>query len=543
MFFEHGRFIKFKIMKQIKLSALSIIFFLSCITSNAQPIIQWQKCLGGSMGDVARSVIQTSDGGYIVAGFTNSHDGNVTGSHDTVASYTDYWVVKLNSSGNLQWQKCLGGTDEDRAFSIAEAREGGGYIIAGYAFSNDGDVTGNHGMGDYWVVKLDTAGNIQWQKCLGGTSPDYAYSVKQTIDGGYIITGTTGSNDGDVSGLHDTTGNGNCGPDYWVVKLDASGNIKWQKCLGGNNYDESFSINQTFDGGYIVAGYAHSTDGDITGNHGGQDYWVVKLDSLGTIQWQKSLGGSGGENAYSVQQTNDKGYIVAGFTGSSNGDVTVHYGSVDYWVVKLDSAGNLQWQKTLGGIGADEAYSLWQCVDGGYIVAGLSSSNNYDVSGNHGGPDDYWIAKLDTIGNIQWQKCLGGSGYDVAYSIQQTVDGCYIMAGVTESNDGDVSGNHGAGDFWVVKLCYVVGTDEITINNNGVNIFPNPTDGKFTVEIKANTSGKYEIEIYNITGEKVYSANTNENTIDIDLTNYARGLYFVRVRNDRFVKAGKVILE
>jgi hypothetical protein len=205
------------------LITLCSLFAVHCYS---QPINQWQKCYGGSMAEEARCIIQTSDSGYLVAGYAQSNDLDVSGNHDTINGYPDYWVVKLNSSGNIQWQKCLGGTDDDRVFSVAEARENGGYIIAGTTYSINGDVTGHHDCADCWVVKLDTSGNIQWQKCLGGSSDDRAYSIKQTPDGGYVVAGSTWSSDGDVTGLHDTIGLGNCGPDYWVVKLDPSGNIQ-----------------------------------------------------------------------------------------------------------------------------------------------------------------------------------------------------------------------------------------------------------------------------------------------------------------------------
>ena len=229
------------------------------------PTIEWQKCLGGSNDDWAYSIQQTSDSGFIVAGYTESSNGDVSGNHGAY----DYWVVKLNSSGDILWQICLGGTNVDVAYSIQQTSDEG-FIVAGYTCSNEGDVSGNHGNSDYWVVKLNSSGTIEWQKCLGGTDGDYANSIQQTSDGGFIVAGQTYSNDGDVSGNHG-------GSDAWVVKLNSSGNIEWQKCLGGTGWDWENSIQQTSDGGFIVAGYTNSNDGDVSGNHGSKDYWVVKL--------------------------------------------------------------------------------------------------------------------------------------------------------------------------------------------------------------------------------------------------------------------------
>mgnify|MGYP003335654201 CR=1 FL=1 len=270
--------------KAMKTNLLLLIFNFSILIFNssfAQPTIQWQKCLGGTGDETASSVQQTSDGGYIVAGESWSNDGNVTGNHDTTGTNCDYWVVKLDGSGNLQWQKSFGGIDYDSGGYIQQTSDGG-FILAGQSLSNDGDVSNHHGFsgsGDYWIVKLDVIGNIQWEKSLGGYDNEGATEIKLTIDGGYIITGFSYSVDGDVTGNHGSQ-------DYWIVKLDGSGNIQWQKCLGGTYDDFAQSIQQTSDGGYVIAGETNSNDGDVTGNHGQFDSWVVKLDGNGNLQWQ-----------------------------------------------------------------------------------------------------------------------------------------------------------------------------------------------------------------------------------------------------------------
>ena len=250
-------------------------------------------------------------------------------------------------------------------------------MVAGVSNSNDGDVTGNNGSGDYWVVKIDSIGNIQWEKSLGGTGADEAKSVRHTSDGGYVVSGYSNSNDGDVSGNHGSW-------DYWVVKLDSSGNLQWQKALGGTGSDFAYYAQQTTDGGFIVTGHSSSNDGDISGNHGGDDFWLVKLDGNGNLQWQKALGGTGNEISNYVQQTLDGGYITAGWSNSNDGDVSGGNGSSDFWVVKVDGNGDIQWQNCFGGTNIEMALSVIQTTDGGYAVIGLSGSNNGDVSGNHG---------------------------------------------------------------------------------------------------------------------------------------------------------------
>ena len=184
--------------------------------------------------------------------------------------------------------------------------------------------------------------------------------------------------------------------------------IEWERSYGGSSGDFARAIQQTADGGYIVVGFSHSQDGDVTENHGKFDFWIVKLNLKGNIVWQKSLGGSRADTAHSVQQTTDGGYIVAGYSNSDDGDVSGHRGMYDYWVIKLDAEGNLIWQRTLGGKGMDMATSVQQTKDGGYIAIGFSYSDDGDVSGNHG-DSDYWVVKLNGEGDIIWQKSLGGS--------------------------------------------------------------------------------------------------------------------------------------
>ncbi len=508
----------------------TLLFSFGAATALAQtPAIQWQKALGGTGEDIARSIQQTTDGGYIMAGSSRSNNGDVSGNHGR----EDVWVVKLDNTGAIQWQKALGGTDDDIAYSIQQTTDGG-YIVAGASASTNGDLSGNHGYFDSWVVKLDNTGAIQWQKSLGGTDNDIAYSIQQTTDGGYILVGNSRSTNGDVTGNH---GNG----DAWVVKLDNTGIIQWQKALGGTNYDDASSIQQTTDGGYIVAGYSNSNDGDISGNHGGRDFWVVKLDNIGAIQWQKALGGTGLDDASSIQQTADGGYIIAGNAGSNDGDVSGFHGGIgpDSWVVKLDNTGAIQWQKALGGTGFDNGSSIQQTADGGYIIAGLSNSNDGDVTGNHGDVD-YWVVKLNNAGAIQWQKSMGGTGVDGARSIQQTADGGYITAGYSRSNDGDVSGHHGNDDYWIVKL----GPDPAAVSNvspdAAFSLYPNPAQNEIFLQ---STEAIRTIAVMDLSGKKVaqFSGN-NASEMTLPTTGLANGTYFVRVETASGATTQKVLI-
>ena len=412
-----------------------------------------EKLLGGTAQDQNPFIQKTADGGYILAGrSTSSKSGNVSGTNHGSG---DYWIVKLDVNGIIVWDKLLGGNNDESAFGIQQITDGGYIIAGGSASSANGNVSNvNHGGSDIWIVLLDQYGNIDNNRLLGGNADESAKSIQQTSDGGLIIAGySTSSLNGDVTGVNHGF------IDVWVVRSDFNGDIVWDKLLGGNNDEEALSIQQTTDGGYIIAGYSFSSaNGNVTAtNHGSNDYWIVKLDAAGNISWNKLLGGTASEYATSIQQTADGGYVVAGYSQSSaNGNVTgVNHGLKDYWIVKLDAAGNITWNKLLGGSNDDVAYSIQQTTDGGYIMAGSSrSSANGDVTGTNHGLNDYWIVKLDAGGNITWNKLIGGTNDDIANSIQKCADGSYIIAGYTGSSaTGDITGaNHGLTDYWVIRL-------------------------------------------------------------------------------------------
>ncbi|MDN5215888.1 hypothetical protein QQ020_27675 [Fulvivirgaceae bacterium BMA12] len=399
--------------------------------------IEWKTNLGGEYEDYARSVLQTTDGGYVVAGSSNSFNGPMP------VEEWDYWITKLDAGGGLIWEVILGGSQDDHANCIQQTSDDG-YIIAGHTNSSDGDVGGNNGSEDYWITKLDATGALIWEANVGGSSSDVANAIQQTADGGYIVAGGSVSSDGDVGG--------NLGGwDYWIVRLTSDGTLKWETNLGGSSADMAHDVQQTADGGYIVGGYSFSANGDVGGNNGGGDYWVVKLNVAGNLEWESNLGGSAEDFGRAIQQTTDGGYIVAGYSYSSNGDVGANNGNSDYWIVKLNAFGNLEWETNLGGSGNDVLLDIQQTSDDGYILAGRSYSSDGDVGGNQGAVD-YWIAKLGPAGNLAWEANLGGSGYDTASAIQQTADGGYIIAGFAISSDGDVENNNGGADYWVIKL-------------------------------------------------------------------------------------------
>jgi hypothetical protein len=360
------------------------------------PTTTWAQTWGGSGSDIARALVQTSDGGYAVAGSTGS-TGLTAGSNDQT-------LVKYNSSGVEQWSKTWGGTGSDVATALVQTSDGG-YAVAGYT-----DSTGlTAGLEDQTLVKYDSSGVEQWSKTWGGTGTDAAYALVQTSDGGYAVAGQTDST-GLTAGLADQT----------LVKYDSSGIEQWSKTWGGTGYEYAYALVQTSDGGYAVAGRTASTG--LTA--GGDDQTLVKYDSSGVEQWSKTWGGTGNDIAYALVQTSDGGYAVAGYTASSG----LTAGGFDQTLVKYNSSGIEQWSKTWGGNSDDYARALIETSDGGYAVAGYTNS-----TGLTAGSWDQTLVKYDSSGVEQWSKTWGGDGSDFALALVQTSDGGFAVAGQTAS--------------------------------------------------------------------------------------------------------------
>jgi parallel beta-helix repeat protein len=364
----------------------------------AVPPTEWSRPYGGADTDRAWSVLQTSDGGYLIVGDTYSYG---SGSYD-------FWIVKTDSSGNQQWAKPYGGSASEGARSVARTYDGG-YIVAGYIDPPGPDPA------DVWIVKIDATGNKQWDLQWGGSNRDMAYSVIQSSDGRYIVAGYTMS-----------FGAGN--EDAFLLKIDPVLGTSFV-FYGGPNSDVARCVVQTCDGGFAIAGYTKSY------GSGSYDFWLIKTDYAGNMLWQKTHGNTGSDMAYSIAQTCEGGYILAGDTDYYTA------GSCDFWVVKTNSVGNLAWSQKFGGTGFDSASSVVQTCDGGYLVAGETTSFGAVL-------EDFWVVKTDSSLLEQWRQRYGGSGSDSAYSAVQASDGGYAIAGPTSS--------YGAGsnDFWLVKLGY-----------------------------------------------------------------------------------------
>ncbi len=354
--------------------------------------IQWQNTIGGSGDDYGLTTKPTSDGGYIVMG---ASDSNISGDKtENSRGGLDYWILKLDSSGSITWQHTYGGAQPDFE-AFGEQTSDGGYIVGGYSDSNiSGDKTDpSNGQRDFWILKLDNNGDIVWQNSIGGSMVDEVLMTHQTTDGGYIIGGFS---DSPVSGDKSEPSEGM--RDYWIVKLDTNGSIQWENTIGGDQNDLVRDIIQTNDGGYLVGGYSKSNiSGDKSENSQGDfDYWIVKLDTNGVLVWENTIGGSEIDYPRDVIQLTDGTYMVAGWSNSNiSGDKTIDSnGGYDYWLVKLNSAGTLISQNSIGGSGDESGTYIYQLADGNFIMGCSSDSNiSGDKGDNSEGMDDYWVLK------------------------------------------------------------------------------------------------------------------------------------------------------
>lgn len=416
------------------------------------PEIQWQNAIGGNGAESLTSIENTDDGGYILGGYS---DSGISGDKSEInRGDNDYWIVKINSSGNIEWEKTFGGSGGDALLAVKQTNDGG-YILAGFSDSGiSGDKTESSlGGNDYWIIKINSTGILEWQNTIGGGSDDYLNSIIQTPDDGFLLGGSSHSG---ISGDKTETVSGF--DDYWIVKTDNAGNIEWQNTIGGNGNEALTSLNFTLDGNFIIGGYSDSElSGDKTeASNGLFDYWILKLDINGNIIWQNTIGGTSNDNLGSITPTEDGGFIIAGQSSSGiSGDKTepIH-GSTDFWVVKTDMYGNILWQKNIGGNGSELLPDIKQCVDNGFILSGGSSSGISGDKNEAYGKYDYWALGLDEIGNIIWQRSMGGSQNDFATSVVQSADGGYCVAGYSGSGStGNKTENvNGLLDYWIVKL-------------------------------------------------------------------------------------------
>lgn len=534
-----------------------VLFLQWCTLSISQNIL-WENSYGGKHAEFLYDAIPTPDYGFLLAGSSISNkNGNKA---DANKGDLDYWVWKMDEKGTPEWQKSFGGNGVDVLQSVKLANDGG-FILAGTSSSS---ISGDKkeackGQEDFWIIKLDAKGNEIWQRTIGGSGQEKLLSIAQTKDGGYILGGTSSSNtaEPDEKGVIDKYGKSEDSRgslDYWVVKLDTKGEIKWQKTLGGQYVDELKSIEQTNDKGYILGGYSNSPiSGDKTQeNFGLNDYWIVKLDEDGNELWQHTLGGDQDDTLFALTQTNDGGYIAGGNSnsGATNSKSKSNKKGTDFWVLKLGKSGAIEWQETYNHGEKDVLTSIVENTDGTFLIGGYAQSESAQKSANSvqksvakkadkEGINDYIALKIKATGEEIWTQTVGSKGDEILKKLFETRDGGYILAGTSIGNASrDKNTAIGGSDFWVVKLR---DNEKKIEEKEKIEAIPNPAIS-FTNVIVTYEYLKGTATLFDLSGRSMQTIKlTGEKTIPVDLSNIPQGIYLIEIKTDVSTDGVKVI--
>jgi type IX secretion system substrate protein len=530
---------------------LLLIFFIYNVSFAQNPYIkQWDKRYGGTEPDLITTLLLTSDGGFMAGGFSFSDSsGDKTQNNWGGTTYADFWLVKTNDLCQKQWDKYYGGTGTDTPSEIITTIDGG-YMMLGSSNSGiNGDKT-QPAWGtstDYWIVKIDSAGNKLWDKRYGGTDNDYAAKIVQLADGGYVIAGTS------YSGIGGNKTQASWGSsDYWVVRIDAAGNLIWDKRFGGTDSENLQAFLLTADGNYLMGGTSRSgISGDRTENSRGfDDYWIVKIDTSGSKIWDKRYGGNQSDELMNLLETPDGGYLLGGNSSSSiSPDKSQNpFGNYDFWVLKINGSGVKLWDKIYGGSDKEEQEgTLIQTSDGHYVISGSSYS---PVSGNKTeanlGFEQAWLLKFDSLGNVISDKTIFTIDHDEQSKLVESADGCLVLAIQSGALVGGYKTEPSWGgfyfDYWMIKMCDTTMTTSLPVFSNNVNaLIVSPDPSAHFIQLSfGNSNNNFEIEVINFAGSLVLKTK-NEKIIDV--SGLAKGIYFIKVIDSKRFYTAKIIKE
>lgn len=538
-----------------KLKFIVLIGFFSITNLIAQDIL-WERSYGGKHAEFLYDAQPTADYGFILAGSSISNkNGNKS---EASKGNLDYWIWKMDEKGSPEWQKSYGGNGVDLLLSVRITSDGG-FILAGISNSSvSGDKKeASKGQEDFWIIKLDANGQEIWQRTIGGSGQEKLLSITQTKDGGYVLGGSSSSDksEADEKGVVDKYGkkeNSRGNLDYWVVKLDSKGEIEWDKTIGGKYVDELKSIEQTKDGGFILGGYSNSPEsGDKSQKSFGLgDYWIVKLDKEGAIEWQETMGGDKDDNLFVLTQTNDGGFIAGGNSnsGTSNSKTKSNRNGTDFWVVKLNESGSILWQETYNYGKLDVLTSIVENPDGTFLIGGYAQSEakfnsnkslGKNIKTDKEGINDYVALKIKADGEEIWTQTVGSKGDELLKKLFETRDGGYILAGTSKGEvSRDKNSFKGGSDFWIVKLR---DKDKKHKDKENIEAIPNPTN-TFTNAIVGYDYKKGTATLYDLSGRMINSVKiSGERTIPMDLSGLPQGIYVIEVKTDVSTDGVKVI--
>jgi hypothetical protein len=384
----------------------------------------WSNCYGGNNYSKPQSIINSSEGGFIVVGESYANDGDITGAHGSA----DFWVVKISNIGELEWQIAIGGSNFDSAKEIIQNNDGD-YLIVGTSMSIDADINDHHATEattDLLLAKISSSGELLWTKSYGGNYDDSGESITEDGLGNFILAGYSESSSEDVPENKGST-------DFWVLKIDSDGAIIWSRTFGGSGTDNCNDV-EFYDGIIYVIGETYSNDYDVSGIHGSRDGWLLKLTNDGNFVQQKCFGGSSFEELFDIVFISDNEILLTGVSGSNNGDLTNHYGTSsysDFWILMTDTLGNVIWQKSFGGTLGEKSYAGLPFFGYSFIATGFTNSSDFDVSENEGG-SDMWTVKL----KVCFDKFFADIDGDGFGDVLTDSVACNIPAGyVSDSTD------------------------------------------------------------------------------------------------------------
>ncbi len=533
---------------------ITLLIFYALNAFPQIPEIIWQQCYGTSTLDRTFGITATENG-YMLAIEVRSGEG-LTNYH----GLDDIWVVNIDSTGEMLWEKCFGGSGYDTPRKIINKGNNEYYVLGGSS-STDGDVQSyNHGNSDIWVIKINGQGDLLWEKCYGSPGTDEPRDMILTPDGGFAMLARISASGGDISNYYGSY-------DNWIVKCDSLGNIEWEITLGNDGLDNGVSMMINSAGNIMMIGAAQWHGGLVECYPDGEwaDVWIVELDMQGNILAQYCYGGSHYELGYMIIEL-DEGYAFVAGTNSNDGDVSGLHGPPggppggwsDIWVVRLNEQMEIIWQKCIGGYDNDLPNYITQTEDGGFVVIGTTRSNDGDVSGNPSWPGTYgaiWVVKLDAQGNIEWQKVYGGWGSEMLmnpHTILKKSDYNYVIAASTNfspSHDvqcGTFSVNYNA---WIFEIALPDTVNSIAVlePGNGLSIqaVPNPASTwvafNYTLPVHVNEA---VLQITDVHGRAITSfvITTKQGQQVWDIRDMKKGVYLYTLKAGAMSKNGKLII-
>ncbi len=531
-----------------RLRCFVTLLFLFILTITYPQKVLWEKTYGGLHADYLFDMQPTPDYGFILAGSSVSDVG--ASKSDKKVGVMDYWLWKMSETGKLEWQRSFGGDGTDKLNSIVVTADGGillgGTSNSTKSFAKTEDAFGGY---DFWVVRLDPFGAILWQKTYGGLSEDSVSKIIQTSDGGFLIGGTSSSNklfdpatqDIKPNAKSENT-NGNL--DFWLLKIDASGVLEWQKTLGGKYADILKTVAQTPDGDYVVAGSTNSPiSGDKTHKGFGLfDYWVLKLTQEGEILWQQTFGGEADDQLQDLVITKDSGILLAGNSNSPASDSkekSNKNNSTDIWVLQLDKNGEQQWQNTYNLNQYTLLTNSVKSDKNSFVLGGYTQKNNIDKKEKGTVNSDYFVIKIDSLGETKWKKEIGSSGRDVLSKIVETRDGGYVLAGTSNGKvtKDKQSANQGLEDFWIVKL---LDEDKDKKAKRLIEAYPNPTNDVTNVLVGFDFD-EGTATMVDIAGRQLQHFAITSRTVPFSLRGLPIGIYLITIKTNKGSETVKIL--